>query len=237
MSAYGRSSRSDLDDRDFHPRRPAFREHDDVDIYERQRRSSPIRRPATTAVREREYEDDLDIHIRGGERERDRGDRVPAFLREDNKKTEAGPLVLRQREVETVDRRRPRSPSPIRYVERRRSLSPPPRPMSRATPRPRYVERTPSPPPQRDRDVRVDVDTRVIERRRPRSPTPEREHERIRIMMERERAPSPSPSPSPPPPPPPPPVIKGPTIEREVITHYRDIDHGKFFTTAKETKS
>ncbi|KAI1246547.1 hypothetical protein MGN70_013447 [Eutypa lata] len=228
--SYGRSSRSDLaDDRDFHPRRPAYREHDDIDIYERrqEQRRSPIRRPATAV---REYEDDVDIHIRG-ERERDR---VPAFLREDNKRTEAGPLVLRQREVETVDRRKPRSPSPQpiireRYVERRRSLSPPPRPASRpAVIRPRYVERTPSPPPQqqRDRDVRVDVDTRIIERRRPRSPTPDHDRERIRILMERERAPSPSPSPSPPPPPPPPPVIKGPTIEREVITHYRDIDHG-----------
>ncbi|KAK6820704.1 hypothetical protein PG987_015104 [Apiospora arundinis] len=51
------------------------------------------------------------------------------------------------------------------------------------------------------------------------------ERERIRIIQ-RERERIPSPSPSPPPPPAPPAVIRGPTIEREVITHYRDIDHG-----------
>ncbi|TDZ15053.1 hypothetical protein Cob_v012031 [Colletotrichum orbiculare MAFF 240422] len=80
---------------------------------------------------------------------------------------------------------------------------------SREVARPR--QRTPSPvypfavppPPARERS-RVGV--RVVERER-----------------ERERIPSPSPSP---PPPPAPQVIRGPTIEREVITHYRDIDHG-----------
>lgn len=169
----------------------------------------------------REYED-VDIQIR--ERTRESSDRTPAFLREEPKRTEAGPLVLRQREVETIERR-PRSPSPVRmpsppqirerWIERTRSVSPPP------ARRPRFIERSPSPPP-----MRVDVDTRIIERRRPRSPTPDREREHIRIMMERERERAPSPSPSPPPPPPEPPVIRGPTIEREVITHYRDIDHG-----------
>ncbi|RYP77532.1 hypothetical protein DL771_001105 [Monosporascus sp. 5C6A] len=210
--SYARSSRSDLDDRDYPSRRGPPRGYDDADRFDRREfRGSPRHAPAPV----REYEDV------------GRDDRVPSFLREDHRKADSGQLVLRAREVETVDRRRPRSPSPqplTRYVERPRSLSPPRRSVSR--PRPRYIERSPSPSPQRERDVRVDIDSRIIERRRPRSPTPDRERDRIRIMMERERARSPSSSPSPPPPPPAPPVIKGPTIEREVITHYRDIDHG-----------
>lgn len=76
------------------------------------------------------------------------------------------------------------------------------------------MRRSPSPLP-----------VRFVERRR-RSPSPVvREHIRTRIVeREKEREPSPSPSP---PPPPPPPVIRGPTLEREVITHYTDIDHGE----------
>ncbi|KAM3449740.1 hypothetical protein MY5147_009689 [Beauveria neobassiana] len=53
----------------------------------------------------------------------------------------------------------------------------------------------------------------------------DRDHIRI-IERERGRSPERSPSLSPPPPPLPPQVIKAPTIEREVITHYTDIDHG-----------
>ncbi|RWA13106.1 hypothetical protein EKO27_g1987 [Xylaria grammica] len=164
----------------------------------------------------RDYDDDLS----------DRVDRTPAFLREDVRRTEPGPLVLRSREVETVDRRRPRSPSPQvryreRFVEHDRERVPSPLPERRPV---RFVERSPSPPP-----TRVQVVDRVERRQRERSPTPERERELIRLRIERERqrerTPSPSPSPSPPPQPQ---VIRGPIIEREVITHYRDIDHGKF---------
>lgn len=78
--------------------------------------------------------------------------------------------------------------------------------------RARIVDRSssssPSPPPV-DR-----VRARFIERTR--SPSPVRE--RIRIIEKKEekvRQRSPSPE-----------RIKGPIIEREVITHYRDIDHG-----------
>ncbi|CAJ2504488.1 Uu.00g118820.m01.CDS01 [Anthostomella pinea] len=245
-----RSSRSDFSERGDYPpgppRRPPPREFDDVEFYERRERRGPpppreppreydeieihererrVSSPPPRRAPVREY-DDVDIDVRVRERERE--DRTPAFLREDNRRAEAGPLVLRSREIETVDRRRPRSPSPqpqIRYRERlvererERSPSPPPMPMPM---RPRYVERSPSPPPN------VRVDTRIIERRRERSPTPERERDHIRLRIEREREieRAPSPSPSPPPPPSPPPVIRGPTIEREVITHYRDIDHG-----------
>ncbi|KAF4987898.1 hypothetical protein FGRMN_10092, partial [Fusarium graminum] len=55
--------------------------------------------------------------------------RTPAFLRDDFRRTEAGPMVLRQRQVETIDRHRARSPSPVRVREERiirrpRSISP-----------------------------------------------------------------------------------------------------------------
>ncbi|KAI1379976.1 hypothetical protein F4677DRAFT_442167 [Hypoxylon crocopeplum] len=210
-----RSSRSDLGDRDYPPtppRRVPVREIDDFEVFERrERRSSPRRAPT------REYED-IDIQIR--DRERERVERTPAFLREDVRRTESGPLVLRQREVETVDRRRQRSPSPIRirerFVERDRERAPSMPPERR----PRFIERSPSPAP-----AAVRVESRTIERRRERSPTPDRERDVVRLRIEREKERAPSPSPSPPPPPPPP-VIRGPTIEREVITHYRDIDHG-----------
>ena len=163
-------------------------------------------------------------------------DRTPAFLREDARRTEAGPMVLRQRQVETIDRHRPRSPSPItrvreeRLIRRPRSVSPSfhdhehERSRTRITERERVRE--PSNPPKRDPSPRV---IRYVERpRRSPSPPPVEERERIRtriVERERERIPSPSPSPSPPPPPKPQ-IIKGPVIEREVITHYTDIDHG-----------
>ncbi|KAI1804768.1 hypothetical protein F4811DRAFT_259126 [Daldinia bambusicola] len=204
-----RTNRSDVDDRyyDSAPPRRAPARDDDLDSLAR-RRSPPRSRAAV-----RDY-DDVDR------------DRTPAFLREDVRRTEAGPLVLRQREVETIDRRR-RSPSPVRYRERivdRERERAPSMPPER---RPRFIERSPSPsPPPPPTAVRVEA--RKIERRRERSPTPDRERERdlIHLRIEREKERAPSPSPSPPPPPPPPPVIRGPTIEREVITHYRDIDHG-----------
>ncbi|KAI0435684.1 hypothetical protein F4803DRAFT_557743 [Xylaria telfairii] len=152
----------------------------------------------------REYDDDIS----------DRVDRTPAFLREEVRRADVGPLVLRAREVETVDRRRARTPSPqVRYRERfvEREVDRPPV---------RFVERSPSPPP------RVQVIERVERRERERSPTPDRERELIRLRIERERQKERTPSPSPSPPPPQPQVIRGPTIEREVITHWRDIDHG-----------
>lgn len=71
----------------------------------------------------------------------------------------------------------------------------------------------------------IGIDSSMTERRRrrPRSPTPEGMRSGIYPLGGRGLNSSPSPSRSPSPPP----VIKGPTIEREVITHYRDIDHGK----------
>jgi hypothetical protein len=219
---------------------------EDVRISQREplRRGPPVR----------EFEEDVRIS--------ERESRVPAFLRDDGRRSEPGGLVLRQRDVETVDRlRRPRSPSPVRVretriVERTTSVSPPPprrierlervdrvdregirereredvrirvRSPSRGASveriRTRTRERSPSPPYV----LRESERTRIIERERSPSPPPvERERERIRIIeRERERISSPSSSSSPSPSPPP--VVRGPTIEREVITHYRDIDHG-----------
>ncbi|KAK8061277.1 hypothetical protein PG994_007643 [Apiospora phragmitis] len=202
MSTYrtgGGGRPRDFDDRNYYPAPPrGGRDYDDVDIYER----PPVR----------EYED-TEISIR------DRESRTPAFLRDEGRRPEAGPMVLRAREVETVDRRRPRSPSPVhvheRYIERERERSPAPPSMTMER-RPRFMERERSPSP----GTMVRVDHREMGK----ISYPERERIRI-IQREKERVPSPSPSPSPPPPAAPP-VIRGPTIEREVITHYRDIDHG-----------
>ncbi|KAB5559891.1 hypothetical protein GE09DRAFT_1114870 [Coniochaeta sp. 2T2.1] len=186
----------------------------------------------------REYQD-VDVRVRERERE---SDRVPAFLREEVRRTDAGPLVLRARDVETVERPRRRSPSVTRVraetreIVRARSVTPPPRRRevverddveirtrtierervrSPSRVRTRIVERERSPSPERIRT------TRYVERRR--SPSPVVDRERIRIIEhERERARTPSPSPSPSPPP----VIRGPRVEREVITHYVGVDHG-----------
>ncbi|KEY65733.1 hypothetical protein S7711_05563 [Stachybotrys chartarum IBT 7711] len=213
-------------------RAPRTNDFEDRDYYPNPRRSAPemegfeYRRPQ------------VDLRVR--ERE---PDRTPAFLREDARRTEAGPMVLRQRDVETFDRR-VRSPSPVRVREERivrrpRSVSPPrfhdhhhdhdhdhehehERQRTRVIERERIRE--PSVVRRRSPSPQV---VRYVERRE-RTPSPvEHEHIRTRIVQrerERERVPSPSPSPSPPPAPPQ--VIRGPTIEREVITHYRDIDHG-----------
>ncbi|KAL2019575.1 hypothetical protein VTK56DRAFT_9472 [Thermocarpiscus australiensis] len=164
---------------------------------------------------------DVDVRIRERERERERErDRVPAFLREDNRRTEAGPLVLRERQVETVERPRARSPSPVRVRERivrARSVSPGPRRIEEDV-RFRQVVREPSRPPAE----RIRFVERSRSRSSSRSSSPSPVRERIRIVeREKDRAPSPAP-----PRPPTPKVIRGPTIEREVITHYRDIDHG-----------
>jgi hypothetical protein len=198
MSARYRAT--DFEERDYYP--PPRRSAPDFDNFERRRaitRSPP-------PVRERE----------------ERG--LPSFLREDNRRAEAGAVVLRQRDVETFDRHAPRSPSPQplrvreeRIVRRPRSVSPPAlheherdrmRIVERERIRSPSIERRSSPSP-----------VRYVHRRRRSSDEEQHIHTRI-VEKERTRVPSPSPSPSPPP------VIKGPTIEREVITHYTDIDHG-----------
>ncbi|TDZ28795.1 hypothetical protein C8035_v008066 [Colletotrichum spinosum] len=175
--------------------------------------------------------DDVDVRVRDREREADR----LRFLR-DERPPEAGALVLSRREVESreVARPRQRTPSPVyreRLVRRARSLTPPhvheqelERSRVRISEREREI-RSPSRGPPAPELVRA----RYVERQRSPSPSPPaRERSRVGVRIvererERERIPSPSPSP---PPPPAPQVIRGPTIEREVITHYRDIDHG-----------
>lgn len=237
-------------------RRPASARGGDDGFYER--RGSPPLGPQARRS-------DVQVSVRDRE-EVDRESRVPHFLRDDGRRPEAGPLVLRQRDVETVERARPRprSPSPgmrERIIKMRaRSLSPGPPPpdvREREEIRARVVDhsrerlRSPSRGPALDR---VRLGTRIIERPE-RSPSPPATIDRLRTRFnERERSPSPKPlpppemersrlriiereqerepTPSPSPPPPEPPVIKGPTIEREVITHYRDIDHGEFSHSA-----
>ncbi|KAK1779950.1 hypothetical protein QBC45DRAFT_349780 [Copromyces sp. CBS 386.78] len=211
------------------------------DYYRESPRRAPSRAPSRAASRGppvRYADEDIDIHIH----ERDR---TPAFLRDD-RRSEAGQMVLRQREVETVERPRRRSPSPVhmheRIVHRARSVSPEPRrrteesdihihtvdrvressrpPADRIRASTRIIERQRSPSPPRME--RLEIRETQRERQRPRSPSPDRNiREHIRIVeREKEREPSPPPQPQQPQ------VIKGPVIEREVITHYRDIDHG-----------
>jgi hypothetical protein len=202
--------------------------YDEREYYSRE----DVRGPPPVRTRDREYEE-VDTYIR-----RESGGR-PEFLRDDYGRAEGGPLVVRERKTETVERR-PRSPSPVRYrervVERERSLSPPrgERVTTRVVERGR--DRSNTPPgvlrarviETRDRIIRERTPSplRVRERivtRRERTPSPPQE-ERIRITETREtrrpQTPSPSPSPSPPP------SIRAPPIHQEIITHHRHIDHG-----------
>jgi hypothetical protein len=125
-------------------------------------------------------------------------------------RAEGGELVLRQREVETITRPRRRSPSPL-YRERvirtrARSFTPPP-----------AFERERARSPSR---VRMTVERRVSLTDSSSSDSSD-EHERIRtriVERQKERVRTPSPK-----------VVKGPIVEREVITHYTDVDHGKRF--------
>lgn len=192
---------------------PRYSEYDERDVYDRS--------PGGVRLRERDIEE-TDVYSR-------RSDRVPDFLRQDYRREEQGPLVLRER------RPRERSPSEVRIseriVERERERSPSPPPVERV--RSRIIERR---EPSQERVRRV-VETR--ERIRERSPSPvvirERVVERVRspspppverirtriVEREKEREPTPSPSPSPPPAP-----IMAPPIHQEIITHHRHIDHG-----------
>lgn len=171
------------------------------------------------------YVRDEQPYVLERERSPSRG-RVPAFLRDRHQ--EAGPMVLRQREVETASFSHPRSPSP-RFVDHRQvaHIAPPDqqrgRSVSRA--RPRVVMRDESESSLSTSSYSSSespVQTRQVFRR-PRSESPGW-RETIHARFRRE-GPSRSPSPQPPPQPQ---VVKGPIVEREVITHYRDIDHGEF---------
>ncbi|KAI5467794.1 hypothetical protein BGZ63DRAFT_36455 [Mariannaea sp. PMI_226] len=204
---------TDFEERDYYP--APRRSAPELDEHDYRRRTVTINPPS---------------------RERERESRTPAFLREENRRTEAGPVVLRTRQIETVDRTRPRSPSPVRIREER--IIRRPRSLSSSSSsehdhehersRTRVIERERIREPSRKRSSSPHI-VRYVERPR-RSPSPvEQERELIRTrIIEREKVPSPppAPKPQPTPPPPPPQVIRGPTIEREVITHWRDIDHG-----------
>lgn len=178
-----------------------------------------IREEGARRASVREY-DDAEVRYRDQ-------NRVPAWMvrENNNRRPDTTQLVLRQKETETIERVRPRSPSPgpvrERVIVRARSTSPQPPRRIEEDVRFRRVMREPSRGPAGADRIRF-VETRS------RSPSPV-QRDRIRIVeREKERAPSPAP----PPRPPTPKVIKGPTIEREVITHYRDIDHGKYNRTA-----
>ncbi|KAM0255823.1 hypothetical protein ACHAQJ_005410 [Trichoderma viride] len=163
------------------------------------------RSPAPPRARRGEFEE-FDVRIR----ERD-GD-LPDFLRS-ARRPEAGPMVLRPRDADPYEQRQPREPAfrEERLVRRAQSVSPSEHEHEHS--RTRFVEKVRSPSIARRRSPSPRA-VRYVE------PSDTSEHIRI-IERERERVPSPSPSP-----PPAPPVVRGPVIEREVITHYTDIDHG-----------
>jgi hypothetical protein len=124
-------------------------------------------------------------------------------------------MVLRSRE-DPYEQRQPREPvfREERVVRRARSVAPPDEEIDF---RARVVEKIRSPSVARRRSPSPTRNVRYVE--------PDNTSEHIRIIERergRERVPSPSPSP-----PPAPPVVRGPVIEREVITHYTDIDHGE----------
>lgn len=162
------------------------------------------RSPAPPRARRGEFEE-FDVRIR----ERD-GD-LPDFLR-GSRRPEAGPVVLRPRE-DPYEQRQPREPvfREERLVRRAQSVAPVEEEI-------RFTEKIRSPSVARRRSPSPRA-VRYVE------PSDTSEHIRI-IERERERERVPSPSPSPPPAPP---VVRGPVIEREVITHYTDIDHGEWF--------
>ncbi|KAL6901654.1 hypothetical protein GGI43DRAFT_383259 [Trichoderma evansii] len=159
------------------------------------------RSPAPPRARRGEFEE-IDVRFR----ERD-GD-LPDFLR-GSRRPEAGPVVLRPRE-DPYEQRQPREPvfREERIVRRAQSVAPVEEEI-------RFTEKIRSPSVARRRSPSPRA-VRYVE------PSDTSEHIRI-IERERERERVPSPSPSPPPAPP---VVRGPVIEREVITHYTDIDHG-----------
>lgn len=164
---------------------------------------------------------DVRVMEREREREREPVDRTPAFLRQDARRPEAGPMVLRQRDVETFDRHR-RSPSPVRMREER--LVRRPRSDSPST---RYHDHDHGHGHGRERSrsrtrIRSPSVSSPTVRFADHEPV---DHEHIHIIerereRERQRAPQRSPSP--------PPVVRGPTLERDVVTHYTDVDHGMY---------
>ncbi|EFW99261.1 hypothetical protein CMQ_5682 [Grosmannia clavigera kw1407] len=224
-----RVSRNTFEDREYLAPGARPRPRSEAGYYDRREERQPEFRSPSRGGRMREV-DQVDVRVRERSRERER-DRDPFARYHEDRRAENGAMVLRQREIETVERERPRaraaSPASVRIIRRRsmsRSPSPPEREMNRVEIRDRVNDR------ERDRYRAPEeerVVTRIVQRERERTPSSSPEpRERIRIFEQtRSRAPSPSPSP-PPAPVAAPPVIRGPVVEREVITHYTDVDHG-----------
>lgn len=144
--------------------------------------------------------------------------RTPGFMMREEAR--GGEMVLRSRKVEQGYSRR-RSPSPVRYEEKRmtrisRSVSPPPRDRARSRSRPPVEGRVRL--VGRDRSVSPEGRVKIVPRDR--SISADRCRTRIDVTetcQRKERSPSPEP----------PKTIQGPVIERDVVTHWTDIDHRK----------
>lgn len=148
--------------------------------------------------------------VRTRSRSRPAGSRTPAFLRNDERRVEAGPMVLRQRDVETYDRHRPSSSDSQRAQDQRMALRLGGDYDDR-DPRGRYDDRDRSRYDERDR-----IHARVVDRRRSSDSLSDSLSDETSSIAASSEATSP----------PPPRHIRGPTVEREVITHYRNVDHG-----------
>lgn len=161
--------------------------------------------------------------------ERSASSRTPGFLMREEPR--GGELVLRSRKVESgFSRRRSpsSSPSPERRMVRDRRVESPPLVHDGHARRARSMSRV----RMMERDRSVSPESGRVTIMRGRSPSSERFRaslrERDREVITRGRTPSPPPMPEPERQPQ---VIKGPIIEREVVTHWRDIDHGKIMKT------
>ena len=224
------------------PAPPRERENIDIDINidrDARSRAPPPRSeaPSRAEVKERDIEE---IRFRRGG-----GDR-PAPPRTEIDREEIRFTERRSPPPRSEYRGRDAEREEIDINIRERSRPPPPRSEYRG----RDVEkeeidiniRERSRPPPRERSVdrgtlvARDREEWIIRRKREAPPPPPRDYEKEEIIIRRrERTPSPepepepprepTPEPSPPPPPPPEPIIRPPIIQ-EVITHYRNIDHG-----------
>ncbi|KAF4124471.1 Conserved glutamic acid rich protein [Geosmithia morbida] len=145
------------------------------------------------------------------------GSRTPAFLRENGRPMEPGPMVLRQRDVETYDRHRPTSTDSQRAQDHRmaRRLGGQPRGDPRQQQPPYYDGGYDSAGPLRRSRSADRIRARVIDHRdaSPDSLTDSSDTSSVAASSEASS-------------PPPRRVVREPTVERDVITHYRGIDHG-----------
>jgi len=218
-------------------RRPPRREFEEEEVVVRRRQIPDD--PPPPRERDPPPREEIDIDIRReerqGQRQRPREEEIEVDIRREERRPRPRPPRELEREEEPPRQRRREKPVEEIDIDIRREGSERPRRprpweeeidinIKREDPRERVKEtiiyREPSPP----RHVAREREEFIYRRREPeRPPVIEKEE----IIVRRIRSPSPESSPSPPPPAPPSlePVTRPPIVQ-EVITHYRNIDHG-----------